>query len=568
MSLKDTLKFIDSIANKYLIDKTFVVGGLPRDIFMDIPNVKTTDIDLTTNSSEVLRLGILLAEELNVTFELSDDGHVTVFSEEFDLDFSSNFVSDGVVKHLNGANEGFEEAFSRDFTINALHQDLISGEITDPTGQGFEDMRSKLIRTPVPPEITLTDDPRRVYRAINLAARYDFDIAPEIKEFTISNPSLFSSGNVKDKYIAVKIGKALKANQDLTLKLLKDLGLFKNVPLSGYFKDILIEKKILVDYLGSPALDNKFAFLANNWNSYVSQGPEYKKLEEWWKANYNNISEQSSPSYNSWASWYSNKYKNEWNNIHKSPEETLSIMKNELSGSNWGVSSLIPPSLTEGFRERRNKLYNLIIPDRNLSSNRVPERASGYTSVSRGNVYTKPGVNINNVTQDVKDFIEAIGNKAKEMGVQTPIITSGWRSIRNQSALMGRNWNDNGGMNGGREYLEGLYGKSYGSKMSDIFESYGVGKDAQELGAKVIRSRTVGSHHITDPGQALDFSLTSGIKEVLSAMRIDNDFNIKIVDETKMAGPHYHVSILGRKNKLANINNRKERLIKLSGYQQ
>lgn len=249
MEYGDLLKLIHKTAQYYLIKKPYLVGGIPRDIYLKIPNIKTTDIDITTNSPESLRLGVLIADKINEIFEVSDDGHITVFSSKYDIDFSSHFVSDKVSEYLGNKNPELKEVFSRDFTINTLHQDLITGEITDPTGLGFEDVKRKIIRTPVPPEITLTDDPRRVYRAINLATRYGFDIDEEIKDFVRNNTEIFSSKNIKDKYAVVKLNKALIEDEDKTIKLLKEMGLFTKVPLSGRFKEILISKKYLAEYL-------------------------------------------------------------------------------------------------------------------------------------------------------------------------------------------------------------------------------------------------------------------------------------------------------------------------------
>lgn len=251
MKIKPILDKLIYLSRAYHTGRPYIVGGLPRDIYLQKDNIKTNDIDITTNSSEVLRLGILLAEELNVTFELSDDGHVTVFADKFDLDFSSNFVSSGVVDYLNGKKKGFEEAFSRDFTINTLHQDIVTGKIIDPTEQGFEDIKNKIIRTPVPADITLRDDPRRIYRAINISARYGYEVDSEILNFAINNEEVFTSENIKDKFITAKINKALDANREHTLELLKKMNLFKRVPLVGKFKDILIEEKMLSEYLDS-----------------------------------------------------------------------------------------------------------------------------------------------------------------------------------------------------------------------------------------------------------------------------------------------------------------------------
>jgi tRNA nucleotidyltransferase/poly(A) polymerase len=279
VELGEVLKLTAEVADTYLIDKPYIVGGLPRDVYLKRNEIKTTDVDLTTNSSEVLRLGILLADELNVTFELSDDGHITVFTDKFDLDFSSHFVSEAVVDYLDGENKGLEEAFSRDFTINTLHQDLITRKISDPTGKGFYDINDKVIRTPVPAGITLTDDPRRIYRAINLAARYGYKIDKEITDFVLKSPELFSGESVKDKYITVKISKALKENEELTLSMLKELGLFKNVPLVGTFKDVLVKRKLLAEYLESSAIDDN-SFYA----SKASRESEIKRRKEKIKA--------------------------------------------------------------------------------------------------------------------------------------------------------------------------------------------------------------------------------------------------------------------------------------------
>jgi tRNA nucleotidyltransferase/poly(A) polymerase len=255
MSLREILRLTQETADTYLIKKPYIVGGIPRDIYLKIPNVKTTDIDITTNSPDSLRLGVLVAEKIDSTFEVADDYHVTVYSPEMDLDFSSHFVSEGVKEYLNGKFAGLEEAFSRDFTINTLHQDLVTAEISDPTEMGFEDIKNKIIKTPVPPEITLTDDPRRIYRAINLAVRYNFTIDPKIKEFVLDSPEIFDFKNIKDRYISSKISKSLYINEELTISLLKELNLFKKVPLSGRFKDALIRKKYLADYLENPTLD-------------------------------------------------------------------------------------------------------------------------------------------------------------------------------------------------------------------------------------------------------------------------------------------------------------------------
>lgn len=534
MSIKHTLATIANIAEKYQLYKPYIVGGLPRDIYLK-SKIKTTDIDLTTNHSDVLRLGILTSSFYNSTFELADDKHITVFLDSFDIDFSSNFISESVLKILDDKQKEYAEAYSRDFTINTLHQDLKTFKFYDFTGSAIQDLDSKIIRTPVDPSITLTDDPRRIYRAINLAAKYNFKIDDSIINFAKENKDLFSE-KVKDKYIILKISDALSQNQELTLKLLLELGLLNSVPLFEKFKDALISTKLLSNYLENDVQSNlvKDALKKpQNWEEYASQGRAYQKLSDWWKQNYYKFPNHDSPDYFSWVSWYNNKYNNDWGHQHKSPEETLNIMIEESKG----IQQTLPEFKSGPVKLIRPQQYELTSND--------------YLSKVK---YSKTAdlINISDVT---KKFISYIGLAASKQNIQTPYITSGYRSIKEQAMLMIRNWKTNGALHGGREYLEKLYGKDYGGSIADIIEKYGVGREAIEKAILIVNK--FGSQHTKSPGQAIDFRNTPGIKELIEQAK--SEFNIKVIDETNTANPHIHVSVYGI-IKTSNYQYRKERL--------
>jgi poly(A) polymerase len=250
MKIQEALNSLIQISTKYGIDKPYLVGGVPRDLYLKMDSVKTADVDITTNSSDILRLALVFANDNDLNFQLSDKKNLTVYTDSFDLDFSSNFISDAVLKVLPHNLHEFAEAFSRDFTINTIHQDIETKEFLDPTGQAFKDIEANIIKTPVDADITLSDDPRRAWRAINLAVRYGFSIDEEIVYFIKQNKQLFEANDVvSDRFISIKITKSLKENEEHTLTLLNELGLFNSVPLAGYFKEVLIKNKLVSSYL-------------------------------------------------------------------------------------------------------------------------------------------------------------------------------------------------------------------------------------------------------------------------------------------------------------------------------
>ncbi|KAH7619045.1 hypothetical protein Ndes2526B_g05994 [Nannochloris sp. 'desiccata'] len=69
-----------------------------------------------------------------------------------------------------------QDAFRRDFTINAMFYNINHGTIEDFTGRGLEDLRSGIIRTPLPAKETFMDDPLRVLRAVRFSSRFGFEL--------------------------------------------------------------------------------------------------------------------------------------------------------------------------------------------------------------------------------------------------------------------------------------------------------------------------------------------------------------------------------------------------------
>jgi len=169
----------------------YVVGGYVRDIVLKRPS---KDIDFVCVGS-----GIALAKA--VAKKLGLEGEVTVFRnfgtanlrfEGFDLEFvgarkesyrkdsRKPVVEDGTLT---------DDQNRRDFTINAMAICLNAnrfGELIDPF-EGMKDIRRKLIRTPADPDLTFSDDPLRMMRAVRFASQLNFDIEPDTFEGIIRN---------------------------------------------------------------------------------------------------------------------------------------------------------------------------------------------------------------------------------------------------------------------------------------------------------------------------------------------------------------------------------------------
>lgn len=160
--------------------QVFVIGGFVRDIFLRRPN---HDIDIVT-----LGNGIDLAEK--TARAISPKLTVSVFKnfgtamfhyKEFDYEFvgarKESYSHDSRKPHVE-AGSLEEDQNRRDFTINSLALSLNSdtfGVLLDPFN-GIQDMHDKIIRTPLDPALTFSDDPLRMMRAVRFAAQLDFTI--------------------------------------------------------------------------------------------------------------------------------------------------------------------------------------------------------------------------------------------------------------------------------------------------------------------------------------------------------------------------------------------------------
>lgn len=172
-------KVLSDVADEAKVE-TYVVGGFVRDLLLERPS---KDIDVVVVGSGI-SFAQSIGKKLNKDVAIFKNfGTASLKYQDLEIEFvgarKESYRSESRKPIVENGTLA-DDQLRRDFTINAMAIQLNSaqfGKMLDPF-VGIEDLKKKLIKTPVDPELTFSDDPLRMMRAIRFATQLDFEIDP------------------------------------------------------------------------------------------------------------------------------------------------------------------------------------------------------------------------------------------------------------------------------------------------------------------------------------------------------------------------------------------------------
>jgi len=234
-------KIISHVASEENV-QVFVIGGYVRDIILNRPS---KDIDVVAIGSGI-DIATKVARKLGPKVKVNvfkNFGTAMIRSKEFEVEFvgarKESYRHDSrnpIVE--NGTLE--DDQNRRDFTINALALSLNEdsfGDLVDPF-DGVKDINDKIIRTPLDPDTTFSDDPLRMFRAVRFASQLKFQIEEETYKSIIRNRErihILSRERIIDEINKI----LLSPRPSVGLKILENTGL-----LAEFFPELAMLKGV------------------------------------------------------------------------------------------------------------------------------------------------------------------------------------------------------------------------------------------------------------------------------------------------------------------------------------
>jgi len=243
-------------------DKTMIVGGAVRDWLSGIP---VKDIDFASKLLPDESMKILLKAGYNVKPIGIDHGTITVFNNNKSYEITSlrkDIITDG--RHARVIFEGSweDDAYRRDFTINALYSDEY-GSIIDPTGLGFKDLESKTLRFIGKPQTRIKEDYIRIIRYFRFFSKYSKNIDKDSMESCIKYAKYLSK--ISGERILTELEKIFleKDSKDI-INILVDKNIMNALYSPSLVKNFNLERSLLkkiISLLNTNKNRNSYAFI-------------------------------------------------------------------------------------------------------------------------------------------------------------------------------------------------------------------------------------------------------------------------------------------------------------------
>jgi poly(A) polymerase len=250
----------------------YLVGGPVRDALLGRP---IHDVDLTTpappDSIRKLAGRVRPDAVYDVGAKFGTIGLIFRNGEEEGrieiTTYRTEQYVDGTRKPMVEFGASLEEDLARrDFTMNAIAQDVLSGEVFDPFG-GWADIADRLIRAVGDPAARFEEDPLRLLRAVRFAAQLGFRIEQETREAIVAHAAALE--RISRERIAEELNKILVSDRAaLGIRLATDLGLMQFaipevLPMRGVSQRPLHHKDVFEHTLG--VIENIPADLLLRW---------------------------------------------------------------------------------------------------------------------------------------------------------------------------------------------------------------------------------------------------------------------------------------------------------------
>ena len=194
-------KFLKNKIDPYIIDvigrlrsagfETYLVGGAVRDILLD-RTPKDYDVSTAATPEEVRRVfrdrhTLIIGKRFRLVHLIRgrDITEISTFRKRPELEDQADRpkrcenAPENMIFHDNAFGTSRDDAFRRDFTVNAIFYDPIDDKLVDHTGLGVSDLRDGIVHTIGDPALRFEEDPVRVLRAIKLVGQYGFTMEPE-----------------------------------------------------------------------------------------------------------------------------------------------------------------------------------------------------------------------------------------------------------------------------------------------------------------------------------------------------------------------------------------------------